>query len=95
MKKDHLVIVKMSKPEFNCIADAAHRSGMTPDQFVVQAAHEKANAVIDQEGIIRLPEEAAVKVLDLMKKPPRPNKRLVKAMKLNAQLIDHKRTQSH
>lgn len=63
------------------LEQAAELLGATVNQFVVQAAYEEAQRVIERESIIRLSQKDAQKVLSLLDNPPKPNKRLKDAVK--------------
>ncbi len=66
------------------LEQAAELQGATVNQFVVQAAYEEAQRIIERETVIRLSREAAVKVLSIIDHPPKPNARMkatVKALK--------------
>jgi len=62
------------------ICEAALAVGSTLNQFLVQAALEKANEVLERERVISLSAKEARSVFDLIENPPEPNDRLKKAM---------------
>jgi len=61
------------------LEQAAELAGATINQFVVQAAYQEAQRLLEKESIIRLSQEAARKVITLLDNPPKPNKRLREA----------------
>jgi len=61
------------------LAEAAQLVGATLNQFLVQAALEKADEIIERERVITLSKDAARTVFDLMEHPPEPNERLKQA----------------
>jgi uncharacterized protein (DUF1778 family) len=63
------------------LEQAAELLGATVNQFVVQTAYQEAQRVIERESVIRLSQKDARKVLSLLDHPPKPNKRLVDAVK--------------
>jgi uncharacterized protein (DUF1778 family) len=63
------------------LEQAAELLGATVNQFVVQAAYEEAQHVIERESVIRLSQRDARAVLSLLDNPPKPNKRLADAVK--------------
>ncbi len=63
------------------LEQAAELLGATVNQFVVQTAYLEAQRVIERESVIRLSQKDARKVLSLLDKPPKPNKRLKDAVK--------------
>ncbi|MCW5557271.1 MAG: DUF1778 domain-containing protein [Verrucomicrobiae bacterium] len=54
------------------LEEAAELSGATLNQFLVQAAAERAQAVLEKETTIRLSREDAKAVLALINQPPQP-----------------------
>jgi len=58
---------------------AATLSGATLNQFLVQAALKEANRILDEERIISLSEQDALRVFTLLENPPAPNSRLQSA----------------
>jgi len=63
------------------LEQAAELLGATVNQFVVQTAYVEAQRVIERESVIRLSQEDARKVLALLDKSPKPNKRLKDAVR--------------
>jgi uncharacterized protein (DUF1778 family) len=63
------------------LEQAAELLGSTVNQFVVQTAYQEAQRVIERESVIRLAQQDARKVLALLDRPPKPNKRLKDAVK--------------
>jgi len=63
------------------LEQAAELLGATVNQFVVQTAYQEARRLIERESLIRLSQEDARKVLSLLDKPPKPNKRLKDAVR--------------
>ena len=63
------------------LEQAAELLGATVNQFVVQTAYLEAQRVIERETVIRLSQKDARKVLSLLDKPPKPNRRLKEAVK--------------
>jgi uncharacterized protein (DUF1778 family) len=63
------------------LEQAAELLGATVNQFVVQSAYMEAQRVIERESVIRLSQKDARKILSLLDKPPKPNKRLKEAVK--------------
>ncbi len=62
------------------LLQAAEISGSTLNQFLVQAAIEKAQQVIDADRIIRLSAEEADRIFELVDNPPAPNQKSREAM---------------
>ncbi|MBU1194204.1 MAG: DUF1778 domain-containing protein [Proteobacteria bacterium] len=55
--------------------------GSTLNQFIVHAALEKAQAIIEHENKIRLNKQSARHLFELIEKPPKANPKLARAMK--------------
>src|SRR5271169_6953302 len=62
------------------LEQAAELLGATVNQFVVQTAYQEAQRVIERESVIRLSQKDARKVLSLLDRPPKPNRRLKAAV---------------
>mgnify|MGYP000890743083 CR=1 FL=1 len=69
------------------LEEAAELSGATLNQFVVQAAVDRAQSLLEKEAVIHLSREQCRKVFALMDHPPKPNKQLKKAIKLHRELL--------
>lgn len=63
------------------IEEAADRSGATLNQFLVQAAIEKADQILEREKVTQLSARDAEWLLNLLDQPPRaPNAKLQRAL---------------
>ncbi|GAB7026580.1 type II toxin-antitoxin system TacA family antitoxin [Geotalea toluenoxydans] len=71
---------RMPAAVYEKVLEAAQAVGATLNQFLVQSALEKANAILEQERVVRLSTAAAKKVFDLIDNPPEPNEKLKTAM---------------
>lgn len=69
------------------IMEAASLTGSTLNQFLVSAAIDRANEVLERERAINHNFEAAKIVLDLIANTPKPNESLKKAMRRRRQLL--------
>lgn len=66
------------------LEEAAGRTGATLNQFLVQAAVEKAEAIFERERVTHLSARDAEWLLDLLDAPPPPpNKRLRRALEIH------------
>lgn len=72
------------------IMEAASLLGSTLNQFLVSAAIDKANAVLERERVINLNFDSARVVLDLIANPPEPNEALKRAMQRRRELLGNK-----
>lgn len=73
------ITARVSKRVMDTIQEAADLTGATLNQFLTQAALEKAEKVIDREGTIRFTVEDATMLINLLDKPPQTNTALAKA----------------
>ena len=67
------------KPVVDELEEAASLVGVTLNQFVVQAASEKARAIIDSATRVELSRRDAALFANLLDKPPAPNAALMRA----------------
>jgi len=58
---------------------AADLTGATVNQFVVQAAIEKANRIIESESVMVLSRKESLRLLQLIENPPPRNQKFVEA----------------
>jgi uncharacterized protein (DUF1778 family) len=61
--------------------------GSTLNQFLVQSAFERAQAVIEEESIIYLTGETAKKFFDVIENPPAPNEKLKTAFRTHKERL--------
>lgn len=66
---------------YDIITQAAELTGATLNQFIVQSAYEKARNIIEKEQLIRLTGRSAAEFYKALEKPPKPNAKLVKAVR--------------
>ncbi len=90
IKAEERIPARMPQPVYKKIVEAAQTVGSTLNQFLVQAALEKANEILEQERIITLSSKAAKNVFDLMQNPPAPKERLTQAMRRREALLCRK-----
>ena len=69
------------------IQAAAELQGSTLNQFVTEAAHQKALELLDQASSIRLNSEQTRRVFDLLDRAPKPNRALLAAKAVHRRLI--------
>jgi uncharacterized protein (DUF1778 family) len=62
------------------LEEAADLVGATVNQFVLQAALKEADQIIERERVIRLSKRDAMRMLELLDNPPRPNAKLRRAL---------------
>ncbi|AYM78941.1 MULTISPECIES: DUF1778 domain-containing protein [Janthinobacterium] len=71
------------------LQEAAELTGATLNQFLVQAALEKAEMIIDREYLIRYSRRDAAMMIDLLENPQGPNAALTKAFENYAQKVEN------
>ncbi len=75
------ISARVSKDVRERLEEAADRSGATLNQFLVQAAVEKADQVLERERVTRLSARDAEWMLSILDQPPRsPNVKLQSAL---------------
>lgn len=79
---------RVSRSVHDVIEQAALWRGVSVNSFVVQAAMKAAEEVIEHERVIRLSQQAAHKLADLLDDPPEPNSALRKAAQRRRQVLD-------
>lgn len=57
------------------------------NQFVTEAAHQKAIELLEQASTIRLSADQTRRVFDLLDKPPKPNRALLAAKAVHQRMI--------
>jgi uncharacterized protein (DUF1778 family) len=80
-KIEERIPARMPPEVYERIVAAAQAVGATLNQFLVQSALDKANAILERERVIALSTRAAKTFFDLIDNPPEPNDRLKRAMK--------------
>jgi uncharacterized protein (DUF1778 family) len=70
---------RVPQPIARKLQEAAELTGATLNQFMVQAALEKAERVIEREKTIHFSLNDAAMIINLLDNPSRPNAALVKA----------------
>jgi uncharacterized protein (DUF1778 family) len=69
---------------------AARLRGMTLTGYLIATAGEDARRVVEDTEIMRLAREDQIRFAEALINPPRPNKRLVRAAKRHAKLIERR-----
>ena len=86
-EREARIPARMPQAVYDRITEAAALLGSTLNQFLVSAALDKANAILEQERVINLNFKSAKIVLDLISNPPEPNDALMRAMQKRRQLL--------
>lgn len=83
--KNERITARISEEVKQLLVQAAELSGATLNQFLVQAALEKAQRMIEQENIIRLSRRNAEWFFNVLENPPNPNAKLLQAVAAHQQ----------
>ena len=79
--KTERIAARVPEYVYQTLHRAAGLTGSTVNQFLVQAALERARTVIEEESVIYLAGESAKKFFDVMENPPVPNEKLKAAFR--------------
>lgn len=80
-KTSERLTARVPENVYTTIAQAAELVGATINQFLVQAALEKASSIIEKEHRIDLSMKSAGIFFDALAHPPEPDPSLIKAVK--------------
>ena len=86
-KTEARIPARMPQEVYERIVAASQTVGATLNQFLVQAALERANEVLERERTISLSLESAEHLFRLLENPPDPNERLKEAMQRHEALL--------
>lgn len=78
--KNDRITARVNDEVKNTLSTAAELVGATLNQFLVQAALEKAEAIIEKERVIYLGKRDSELFFDALNNPPEPNQKLKKAL---------------
>jgi uncharacterized protein (DUF1778 family) len=74
--KTQRISARVSEDVYETLTRGAALVGSTVNQFLVQSALKRAQAVIEEQGVIRLSGESAKRFFDALENPPVPNEKL-------------------
>ena len=77
--KEARLVARVSKDIQHTIQKAASYSGATISQFLIDSAVEKARTVINDFEVIKLSNDAATRMMQILDNPPEPNANLKRA----------------
>jgi uncharacterized protein (DUF1778 family) len=86
--KTERISARVSENVYQTLSRAAGLVGSTVNQFLVQSALERAQAVIAQESIIRLSAEASKCFFDAIENPPAPSEKLKAAFRAHKERLN-------
>ncbi len=81
-KEKERISARVPKHAYQTLTQAAEISGATLNQFLLQAALEKAQMIIEKNRTIKLSTQSATVFFDAIENPPKPKSKLKKAMKI-------------
>lgn len=85
--KTERISARVPENVYHTLHRAAVLVGSTLNQFLVQSAFERAQAVIEEESIISLTGETAKKFFDVIENPPAPNEKLKTAFRTHKERL--------
>jgi uncharacterized protein (DUF1778 family) len=85
--KTERISARVDEQVYATLTRAAALVGSTVNQFLVQSALERAQAVIEEENIIRLSAESARRFFDAIENPPTPNEKLLAALRAHRERL--------
>jgi uncharacterized protein (DUF1778 family) len=88
-KQNERVTARVPSHVYDTLTQAAELSGATLNQFLIQAALEKAHAVIEKEHLIHMTMRSAIVFFEAVENPPVPHTRLKSAMKAYKESFSH------
>ena len=78
-KKTNRITIRVNEDVKNTLSAAAELVGTTLNQFLVKAAFEKAEAIIERKRVINLSEQDSEVFFAALDNPPEPNQKLINA----------------
>ena len=79
--------IRTARPLRTRLAEAAARRGVSLNSFVLNAAAREADAILEQERLMRLTDDDAKCILGLLDHPPAPNAALTRAFARREDLL--------
>jgi uncharacterized protein (DUF1778 family) len=87
LKEKERISARVPQHAYQTLTQAAEISGATLNQFLLQAALEKAQMIIEKNRTIKLSTQSAKVFFDAIENPPKPKGKLKKAMKIYKELF--------
>jgi uncharacterized protein (DUF1778 family) len=87
LKAKERISARVPQHAYQKLTQAAEISGATLNQFLLQAALEKAQMIIEKNRTIKLSTQSATVFFDAIENPPKPKSKLKKAMKIYKESI--------
>ena len=85
---DERITARLPHSTRSIIERAAAIYGASINQFIVQAAVERANEVLRSTGVVKLSSRDAQHFMDTLANPPKPNKKLLDAVHAHDRLVE-------
>ena len=82
LKAKERISLRVPQHAYQKLTQAAEISGATLNQFLLQAALEKAQMIIEKNCTIKLSTQSATVFFDAIENPPKPKSKLKKALKI-------------
>lgn len=88
------ITARAAQPIIDELEEAAALLGVTVNQFIVQAATERARTIIDTVARIKLSRRDAVFIANLLDDPPMPNAALIEAAQRYKKTVENENADS-
>ena len=85
---DERITARVPRSTRSIIERAAALYGSTINQFIVQAAVERANEVLQSMEVVKLSARDSKIFMDALANPPKPNEDLLDAVRAHSRLIE-------
>lgn len=85
--KTERISARVPENVYETLTRAAGLVGSTVNQFLVQSALERAQAVIEKQHILRLSSESAILFFEAIENPPSPNEKLKAAFRAHKERL--------
>ena len=85
---DDRITARLPRATRSIIERAAAIYGASINQFIVQAAVERANEVLQSMETVKLSARDAQVFMDALANPPQPNEKLLEAVQAHGRLVD-------
>jgi len=88
LAKTERITTRVPENIHNLLSRAAGLMGATMNQFVLQAAIDRAKQIVEDENIIRLSGDSAALFFEALENPPAPNAKLMAASRFHQEHLN-------
>jgi uncharacterized protein (DUF1778 family) len=75
------ITMRVPKSMRSTLEEAASLSGATVNQFIMKAAYDEAQRMLERERVIRLSRADVARMFELMESPPKPSRKMRQALR--------------